>query len=452
MFEHDFSKGSKPARESLAEAMDLHMAGNLDKAEEVYVEVLSQNYRMVDVLPLLAGIVAKRGDAGGAIYYWDKLLSLSPDHTLALLERGALLRQLKRYPEAIDCFGKLLTLSPHHPLALNNLAVVLAEDGQSDDALRLFERVLALQPANIELQHQTRRLSSKIVPFWHIAMMNDTRRNDAFAAAIKLAIARRGADAQILDIGAGSGLLSMMAAREGASNVVTCESVPVIAETAMKIIEENGYSDRVKVVSKASTLLAIGRDFDRRADILVSEILSSDLLAEHVLETFEDAHVRLIADDAIVIPEAAAAIGCLVASDNLARYSHVAHVSDFDLSAFNRLAPQRLPLHGTMTSWQRLSDDFEIVAIDLKKKSHQADLRKISIPITSTGTAIGIVQWMRITLIDDITFDNHPDDYHDGGWLQILHTFPSAINLTAGETLELVVGHDRTSLIMTPVS
>lgn len=451
MIDGDTTTGAVPAQKSLNDAMHFHMAGRLGQAEQAYVQVLSHNYRPSDVLPLLAGIVAKRGDANMAIYYWDKLLALVPDNTLALLEKGALLGQLKRFEEAIACYEATLIASPNNLLALNNLAVVLDEAGKPDAALAMFERALGMQPDNVDLQHQFRRLASRLVPFWHIAMMNDTRRNDAFAAAIRRAILLRGSDAQILDIGTGSGLLSMMAAREGAVNVVTCEAVSAIAVTAIRIIQENGYSDRIKVIAKPSALLSVGQDIDRRADILVSEILSSDLLAEHVLETFEDAHARLVTDDAVIIPRAAAAIGCLVASENLASYSHVGRASGFDLSAFNRLSPERLPLHGTMTSWQRLSEDFEIVAIDLTRKSHTAELRKMAIPVCATGTAIGVVQWMNIALIDDITFSNHPDDYHDGGWLQILHTFPAPIDVTAGEELSLVVGHDRSSLIIAPV-
>lgn len=451
MLEGDTTTGAVPAQKSLDDAMNFHMAGRLGQAEQAYVQVLSHNYRTSDVLPLLAGIVAKRGDAKLAIYYWDKLLALAPDNILALLEKGALLRQLKRFEEAVGCYETALVASPNDLLALNNLAVVLDEAGKTDAALQVFEQALTLQPGNVDLHHQIRRLSSRVVPFWHIAMMNDSRRNDAFEEAIRRAIKLRGTGLQVLDIGAGSGLLSMMAAREGAENVVTCETVTAIADIAIRIIAENGYSDRIKVVSKPSTMLSVGQDIDRRADILVSEILSSDLLAEHVLTTFEDAHARLITDDATIIPRAAAAVGCLVASENLASYSHVGHASGFDLSAFNKLSPERLPLHGTMTSWQRLSGDFEIVAIDLTKKSHAADLRKIALPVCATGEAIGVVQWMNVALIDDITFSNHPDDYHDGGWLQILHTFPAPINVIAGEELTLVVGHDRTSLIIVPV-
>lgn len=55
------------------------------------------------------------------------------------------------------------------------------------------------------------------VPRWHYDMVLDGQRNDAYAAAISRAVQRKRAagcsDLLALDLGAGSGLLSMMAAR-----------------------------------------------------------------------------------------------------------------------------------------------------------------------------------------------------------------------------------------------
>jgi predicted RNA methylase len=61
------------------------------------------------------------------------------------------------------------------------------------------------------------------------------------------------------------------------------------------------------VINKASSDLTVGNDLEGRADILVSEIISSDLLAENVLDTFQDAHLRLLREGATVVPRAATA-------------------------------------------------------------------------------------------------------------------------------------------------
>lgn len=439
------------ARTALAQAMALHEQGDLEAAERRYRAALAHGYRSVEVLPLLAGLLGRLSRPEDALAAWDALLAIEPDHAVALHEKGLTLHWLGRSDAAIAPLERACALDPDNPTALGNLAVVLADVGRNLEALRLFRRALALQPDNLHLQHQVRRLGAGAVPFWHIPMMNDAPRNDAFEAAIKAAIAVAGPDARVLDIGAGSGLLSLMAARAGARKVVACEMEPLIAEMAQTIVAQNGYADRITVHARPSTELAIGAEIDAPADILVSEILSSDLLTEKVLDTFEDAHRRLLAPNAIVIPRAATAMGCLVASDNLADYAFVGDVSGFDLSAFTAFAPQRLPIHGTMTGWQRLSDDLELVRLDLTEKKHDATLARLRIPVTASGRAIGIVQWMHIDLWEGVAFDNHPNDYHDGGWLQVLHSFPAPIAVTAGETLDIAVGHDRITLILMPL-
>ena len=241
-----------------------------------------------------------------------------------------------------------------------------------------------------------------------------------------------------------------MAARAGARNIVTCERVPVIAEAAERIVALNGYEKQIRVVNTSSSQMIVGREIEARADILISEILSSDLLAEDVLNTFEDAHARLLRPGATVIPRAATAVGCLVESAVLSGHAFVGKVSGFDVSPFGALSAQRLPVHGTMTSWRRLSPDVDLLRIDLTAGEYGAEIRKIPVPVLKDGIAVGIVQWMSLDLAEGVGFANHPDENSDGGWLQVLHTFPQPVSVAAGKPLDLMVGHDRTSLIVMP--
>lgn len=439
------------ARVMLQEAMELQKAGNLSAAEPRYRRVIELGYRPVEVLPILAGILGLRGALEDALEQWDALLKIAPANAVALHEKALLLERKGLKDEAIAYLAKACREDPENPIAANNHAVLLSNASRKREALAEFQRALTLQPDNIHIRHQIRRLSAEQVPFWHIPMMNDVRRNDAFEAAIKSAIEQKGPGARVLDIGTGSGLLSMMAARAGAGSVVACEVVPIIADIAQQIVAENGYADRLKVVAAPSTDLNVGQQLEAPADILVSEILSSDLLTENVLDTFEDAHARLLKDDAIVIPRAASAIGCLVESDVLANYVFVDEVSGFKVSRFGSFAPQKLPIHGTMTDWRRLSDDVELLRVDLTARRHESDLHVLSIPVMADGVATGIVQWMHVDLAEGVSFDNHPDGYTDGGWLQVLHNFPEPVQVRAGDTLDLAVGHDRVTLIVQPL-
>lgn len=370
----------------------------------------------------------------------------------ALIEKGSLLHRLGKTEEAIAHFDAARRIAPDHELVLTNLAVALADSGQRHEAVVAFREILQLNPENEYVRHQLRRLISIIVPFWHARMLNDTARNDAFERAIQAAVVREGRHARILDIGAGSGLLSMMAARAGAANIVACERVPIIAEAAERIVALNGLDRTIRVISKDSGDLTIGKDLEGPADILISEIISSDLLAENVLDTFQDAHLRLLRKGATLIPRAATAVGCLVESDVLDKYTAVNVVSGFDVSPFTELAPARLPVHGILTSWRRLSDDFDLVRIDLTENRHQAVIEERAVRVREDGRAVGVVQWIKLDLADGISFANHPDQYFDGGWLQVLHTFPKPIRVVRGQKLDLTLGHDRISLIVLPTS
>ena len=120
------------------------------------------------------------------------------------------------------------------------------------------------------------------------------------------------------------------------------------------------------------------------------------------------------------------------------------------MSPFTALASTRLPVHGKLTSWRRLSEDHDLIHLDLRARKHHGGYQKLSLPVTADGTAIGVMQWMRVDVAEGVEFSNPPDDYSDGGWLQLVHTFSRPIAVRAGDQFELLVGHDRTSLMLMP--
>jgi len=152
-------------------------------------------------------------------------------------------------------------------------------------------------------------------PGYHYDMMHDLERNEAYAVAIA---AEAEEDDFILDIGAGSGLLSLLASRSAAQHVFACEADPALAETAAAVVAANGLEARVHVLRKPSTSLSVGFgkgcDLPCKADLVVTEIFDSVLLGEGVLATLRDAHGRLLAPGGRVVPHAGTIMGVLLAS------------------------------------------------------------------------------------------------------------------------------------------
>ena len=77
----------------------------------------------------------------------------------------------------------------------------------------------------------------------HESMLQDEVRCKAFRDALFEVVTP---DSVVLDIGAGTGILSIFAAQAGAKKVYAVERSPV-AQCARQIVADNGLSDRVEV-------------------------------------------------------------------------------------------------------------------------------------------------------------------------------------------------------------
>lgn len=141
-------------------------------------------------------------------------------------------------------------------------------------------------------------------------MLFDTERNRLYSDALKQAIEfvkSQGKKANVLDIGTGSGLLCMLAARHGADSVVTIEAFSPTSIVARKVIEVNGFKDKIKMISKHSTEVRVGKgeDMEQKANILVAEVLDTELIGEGALRTYNEAHEHLLESDCISVPHSA---------------------------------------------------------------------------------------------------------------------------------------------------
>jgi len=107
-------------------------------------------------------------------------------------------------------------------------------------------------------------------------MVADRPRTDAFAAAIKEVV--RAGD-RIIDVGTGSGLLAMLAARAGAERVYALDQASVL-EVAEQVVRANGLADQVEAVR------CNARDFQlaEPADLMISEWLGHFGFAEAMFQ------------------------------------------------------------------------------------------------------------------------------------------------------------------------
>ncbi|MDR6850734.1 type II protein arginine methyltransferase [Sphingomonas sp. BE123] len=341
----------------------------------------------------------------------------------------------------IDRIAQLSALLPQvsdDPRALIAIARQMIAAGDRPRALALAEQVHAMTGGRGEAGVTAAEILSDGVFSWHFIIPRDRARNDAYEQALRRAI-RPGS--RVLEIGTGTGLLAMMAARAGA-HVVTCEADPAIASAARDVVAANGYADRVTVVNKHSTDLDPIRDMGGLADILVSEIVSNDLLSEGVLAAHEDAVARLLAPDAVVIP-ARGTIRVALARDLRDRSPRLCDASGFDLTAFNRLALPNETIRVGMDQVALCSEPVDLFSFDFATAERRKPERR-EFDISSFGGRIdGIVQWIALTLDPVGRYENRPEPGAASCWAALLWRFPAPVDTKANDCVTIGGAHER---------
>ena len=316
----------------------------------------------------------------------------------------------------------------------------LHRQGRYEDAVKAFELILGVDGGNEEALIGRNRAVRRAVPRWHWEMLHDEERAELYDRAIRRAVAER-PGALVLDIGAGSGLLAMMAARAGARRVVACEGQPSVAETAARVVRTAGYDDAVTVVPKMSTRMAVPDDLPERAGLLVTEIVDCGLLGEGLLGTIAHAREHLLAPDATIMPSRGRIIAQLVESEALHRKNHVGKLYGFDLAPFNRLSTleyfdSRLHRH----EHRVLSEPVPVFDFDFRTADARPRRTGLRVQPTAAGRLHAVVFWFEMELLPGITVGNPPG--RDSHWKQAVQCLPVPPHVQPGEPVVLEASHD----------
>ncbi|CAM8980325.1 unnamed protein product [Rhodiola kirilowii] len=252
----------------------------------------------------------------------------------------------------------------------------------------------------------------------YLDMLNDTRRNRAYYEAIKKTITK---PCHVLDIGAGTGLLSMMTARtmeqlESTSSddlpgvVTACESYLPMVKLMRRVLRLNGMERKIHIINKRSDELKVGVDISSRADVMVSEILDSELLGEGLIPTLQNAHDMLLVENALTVPYRATTYGQLVECQFLRKlhdlHGNEAHVSDNihlvppGLESVLRIKQQQYPMHCDSLSDEikLLTEPFKIFEFDFWKRPESHEEINLILRATRGGTAHAVVSWWVLQL------------------------------------------------------
>ena len=314
-----------------------------------------------------------------------------------------------RLPEAEAALRVALAMAPDAADLHACLGQLLVQAGRRVPAVACFQRALALDPGHWAAGDlvAARGQIGQSVHSWHLPMLADAARNAAFAEAITAAVRP---DDIVLDIGTGSGLLAMMAARAGARHVYACEMLPDLAELARIVVADNGYADRITVIAKASSDLVVGVDLPERATLLVTETFDALLIGEGALPAIRHAREHLLAADARVIPQGGAIRGQLVTIPRLKALYPLGNLCGFDLRSFgaHALDKQFYPIVPELEEITTLSTPVDMISIDLSASIGTEASWTARFETNAAGTIQALLLWLDLRLDTGTTVSSEP--------------------------------------------
>jgi protein arginine N-methyltransferase 1 len=245
----------------------------------------------------------------------------------------------------------------------------------------------------------------------HRTMIRDRVRTEAFQRAINSVV--RPGDT-VLDVGAGSGILSMFAARAGAARVYAVERTP-IAALAEQLAAANDVADTVTVIHGDVTDV----DLPEPVDVLVSEWLGGFGIDEGMLAPVIAARDRWLKPGGIMVPHTVTAWTALVHDRYLADMVEFLREDPFGLKlevlvedTVNELIYsgtfRHLAVDDVRSEPRQLwTTNADRIPLEQAQAPHEAE---ILLPVHDHGTANALALWFSAELAPGTSLSVGPGD------------------------------------------
>ncbi|KAF8518715.1 S-adenosyl-L-methionine-dependent methyltransferase [Gautieria morchelliformis] len=244
-------------------------------------------------------------------------------------------------------------------------------------------------------------------------------------------------DRTVLDVGCGTGILSMFAAKAGAKKVVGIDMSNII-DQAQKIIEANGFSDRITLVKgKLEDVELPIQQFD----IIVSEWMGYFLLYESMLDTVLLARDKYLAPGGMIFPDTATIYLAAIEDEEYKeeKINFWDNVYGFDYSCIKDIA-LREPLVDTVELKAVVTNPYPLKHIDLRtaKKEDLTFRAPFTLQATRNDYIHAFLAWFDISFEcthKKVKFSTGPHAKYTH-WKQTVFYTPSTLTVSEGQNVQ----------------
>jgi len=282
---------------SLKKAQGSNSCGNLD-AEYTLLKIL--NYvRFRTVKDGLKDPTVLKAELEKLAFEEDRFLTpVVPDDPLLYLFQDILEQSEGEYTENADKPANLETIldTKDEEIRLLRSHIKKLSDSLSTLTTNDMDKPIATKTSDEEYFESYGGLSI------HREMLQDTARTLSYRDAIAIAVKGK----TVLDIGCGTGILSLFSARAGAKSVLGVDASEIVHK-AKEIVKANKYENIVTIVKGKveddSIMDSLSMSPGEKVDVLVSEWMGYGLLFESMLDSVLVARDRFLdKESGIMIP------------------------------------------------------------------------------------------------------------------------------------------------------
>ena len=245
----------------------------------------------------------------------------------------------------------------------------------------------------------------------HRSMIRDRVRTEAFRRAIDLVV--RSGDT-VLDVGAGSGILSVFAARAGAARVYAVEQTSV-AVLAQDLAVANGVGEIITVIR--GDIMDV--EPPERVDVIVSEWLGGFGIDEGMLVPVIAARDRWLKPGGVMIPRSVTAWAALVHDRYLGETVEFLRDNPYGLKLEDLVEKTVNEIsysgsHRHLAAGDRRSEpsrlwttNVDLIPLEQAQAPHHAEAL---LPVSDYGTANALALWFSAELAPGISLSVGPGD------------------------------------------
>jgi len=270
----------------------------------------------------------------------------------------------------------------------------------------------------------------------HREMVFDGTRNAAYTRALKKVITP---DTKVMDLGAGIGILGLIAARLGAAKVYLVE--PTVALEVARTVANDNKLDAVECIRARAEELPL----ETRVDVIVSVFTGNFLLSEDLLPSLFYARDHYLAPGGRLIPDRGRMEVVPVAAP--AYYDkHVTSWSEFprvcneqglpelDYSALRAYAENYMLYDSARhMQAQRLAKPATVLELDFNTAAKAECDSQVEVTVQRDGVCHGWMGWFQMRLVDEwLSTDGESCKTH---WSQVFMPLAQPLPVVKGDRL-----------------